>query len=133
MKTISAAVLSLCLLIVAPVNAQVHVDINGPHVVLRSAEPQDWKGIAIELNDHWTFTVSDAARGPDICVNARAFIVKASARVPGNDYQGVRFDPQSMKVKTAKVSSAGSPFRIESLTSGMIKPLTTAQAARCLG
>jgi hypothetical protein len=110
----------------------VNVDVNGPRIILRSAEPRDWSNVTVLLNDWWMFKAPAVPRMNSLCINASAFVVKAGVR---GDFEGIHFDPSTMKVKTVSVSAAnGTAIPLRSGTAGMIKPLASQEAAlTCVG
>lgn len=110
-----------------------HVDVNGPHVVLSSLESRNWSNMTVEINGYWTFRVPEVPSTTTLCINATAFTVKASLQ-GGRDFEGIHFDPSTMKVKTVSLFAAnGAPIRPQSVTSGMVKPLTRQEARGCVG
>ena len=111
---------------------QIDVDVNGPHLVLRTPAPRNWTGVTIEINNWWAYTVPATAKMSSLCVNLPAFTVKASVR-GGRDYDGIYYDPASMTAKSVAVLVAGKAAPLHSVTSGMIKPLTRQETMWCLG
>ncbi len=119
--------------VIHPPTPPVAVDINGPHIILRSREPRAWNDVTVEINKWWTFTVDDVGRQTSVCIWAAAFTVKQNKRVRDGNYDGVVFDPKTMTAKTVTVSAAGVAVPLLSVSKGMIKPLTRQQAAACVG
>ena len=138
MRTLTAAVCFCATMGVAtaqdrrPYTNPIAIDVNGPHIMLHVATPRQWRGVAIELNDWWSYTIPLAMQRTSVCVNADAFTVKRSVR-GGRDYDGIYFDPATMKVGSARVFGAdGRPIPLQSVTEGFVAPLTHEQAAACL-
>ncbi|OFV94383.1 MAG: hypothetical protein A3H95_18520 [Acidobacteria bacterium RIFCSPLOWO2_02_FULL_64_15] len=110
------------------------VDVNGPHLLLRSPEPRNWSDATVEINSYWTFRVIAVPSTKAMCINLAAFTVKMS--VHGRDFEGVHFDPSTMgvNVKTVTITAAnGSTIPLQSVTIGMLKPLTRQEALGCVG
>ena len=110
------------------------VDVNGPHLVLRSPEPRNWSNATVEINSYWTFRLPAVPSTKAMCINLAAFTVKPS--VHGRDFEGVHFDPSTMSsnVKTVSISAAdGRAIPLQSVTIGMTKPLTRQEALGCVG
>ena len=132
--------LTLALVLLAALGPAVHaqppappvVDVNGPHVILRSRAPRAWNHLTVEINRYWTFTLTGVPASTSVCIHATAFTVKASRR-GGRDFDGIHFDPASMQVKTVSLSGANGPATALRVTRGLTKPLTRQDATRCLG
>ena len=115
---------------------QIDVDINGRYVVIKTPAPRDWNGLTVEINGSWTYPLKDVARVPSICVDAEAFTLRGGA-VSNNsarDGQAVYLNLTAINVKSVSVlNAAGTALALHSMTKGLIKSLTSREAASCLG